>query len=97
MPLPLFAQPTTERFTRDGVTYVYTVTPAGADRRVIEGHSTPGPAGFRLVVSGDRVEGTFGGQPVAFRRPAGASATLASRSATKTVSSSAPPREAVIR
>lgn len=77
MPVPLLAQTTAQRFTRDGVTYVYTVTSRG-DRQVIQGRRLPSGSAFRLVVSGDRVDGVSGGQPVSFRTPAAAT-TLAAR------------------
>lgn len=67
-----------QRFTRDGATYVYTVKPLANGRRIIEGHRLPGGSAFRLVVSGSHVDGTSGGQPVAFRVPA-APVALAAR------------------
>lgn len=63
---PLFAgQADQQRFTRDGVTYVYTQKSVG-DRTVIEGRSFPRGSGFYLVVKNGRVTGTSGGIPVAF-------------------------------
>jgi hypothetical protein len=79
-PAPLLAQTRTERFTRDGQTYVYTVSDAAGGRRVIEGRRLPAGSSFRLVVTGDRVDGMSGGVPVSFRVPARASVvTVAAR------------------
>ena len=76
---PLFAGEVAEhRFTRDGVTYVYTQADK-ADRTVLEGRSLPGGSSFYLVVKNGRVTGTSGGVPVAFAVPKaqGGSAVLA--------------------
>lgn len=62
---PLFAGEAPQRFTRDGVTYVYTTRENG-DRTIIEGRSYPRGSGFYLVVKNGRVTGTSGGIPVAF-------------------------------
>jgi len=62
---PAFAQGEVTSFTRDGVTYTYTVEQIGS-RRVIEGRATPGEP-FRLVVSGSKVTGQANGVPVSFR------------------------------
>jgi hypothetical protein len=64
------AAPAEQRFTRAGVTYVYTVTDASGGRRVIEGRRFPGNSAFRLVVNGKRVNGMADGYPVSFRTPA---------------------------
>lgn len=69
IPSSVLAQAAEQRFTRAGVTYVYTVTPAAHGRRVIEGHSQPGGSRFSLVVAGDHVHGVSGGQTVSFRAP----------------------------
>lgn len=75
-PSALLAQPTQQRFTRDGATFVYTVSTDRAGHQVIEGRRLPSGSAFRLTVAGDRVDGVSGGQPVAFRVPARASAEL---------------------
>jgi len=62
---PAFASEAPATFTRDGVTYTYTVEQIG-NRRVIEGQATPG-APFRLVVSRNQVTGQANGVPVSFR------------------------------
>ena len=54
-----------QRFTHDGMTYVYTSKQAG-DRQIIDGRRYPSGAGFHLVVRKDRVSGVSGGVPVAF-------------------------------
>ena len=79
LPTALVAQTPQHRFTHQGVSYVYTVTPAANGRKVIEGHSQPGGSQFRLVVDGDRVDGVSGGQPVAFRAPRAGTVTLAAK------------------
>ena len=70
------AAPAEQRFTRAGVTYVYTVADAAGGRRVIEGRRYPGNSAFRLVVKGKRVSGVADGQPVSFRTPAIAASTV---------------------
>lgn len=55
----------TQRFTHDGMTYVYTSKQSG-NRQVIDGRRFPSGAGFHLVVRNDRVSGTSGGVPVEF-------------------------------
>jgi len=62
---PAFAHEEPVTFSRDGVSYTYTVETVGT-RRIIEGRATPG-APFRLVVSGNRVTGEANGVPVSFR------------------------------
>lgn len=79
IPASLLAHVGEQRFTRDGTTYVYTVTPAKGGRQVIEGRRLPGGSAFRLVVSGNRVDGVSGGQPVSFRAKAAASTEVAAR------------------
>lgn len=78
-PAVVHARGTEQRFTRDGATYVYTVTSANSGRQVIEGRRLPGGSAFRLVVTGDRVDGMSGGQPVSFRTPRPAAVTVAAR------------------
>ena len=78
-PSVLHARELEHRFTRAGVTYVYTIAPAPGGRRVIEGRRLPTGSAFRLVVSGDRVDGVSGGQPVSFRTAATGGAALAAR------------------
>lgn len=66
---PLFAGEVAEqRFTRDGVTYVYTQRDQG-DRTVLQGRALPGGSAFHLVVKNGRVVGTSGGIPVSFATP----------------------------
>lgn len=66
---PLFAgEAAQQRFTRDGVTYVYTQRAQG-DRTVLEGRTLPGGSAFRLIVQNGRVSGVSGGIPVAFTAP----------------------------
>lgn len=79
IPASLLAQTGEHRFTRDGTTYIYTVTPAQGGRQVIEGRRLPSGSAFRLVLSGRQVDGTSGGQPVSFRAPAAASTEVAAR------------------
>lgn len=79
IPSSLLAQVSAQRFTRDGATYVYTVTPAKGGRQVIEGRRLPSGSAFRLVVSGSRVDGVSGGQPVSFRTAASRSPEVAAR------------------
>lgn len=52
-------------FSRDGVDYTYTAEQNG-NETVIKGTAS-GNVPFRLVVSGDRVTGTYNSQPVSFR------------------------------
>ena len=67
---PLFAgEATQHRFTRDGVTYVYTQTTDG-DRIILKGRSFPSGSAFNLVVKNGRGNGMSGGIPVAFVAPA---------------------------
>lgn len=70
LPAASLARGAEQRFTRNGVTYVYTVAPAKGGRQIVEGRRLPSGSAFRLVVSGNRVDGVSGGQPVAFRVPA---------------------------
>lgn len=64
-----FADDGARRFTHEGATYVYTSKPDHG-RTVIAGRKLPSGERFRLIVAGDRVTGTSGGQPVAFRTAA---------------------------
>lgn len=61
------AQSPEQRFVHAGSTYVYTTAPSGERGTVIAGQRLPGGEAFRLIVRGDRVTGTSGGVPVAFR------------------------------
>lgn len=79
IPAVSVAQTSEQRFTRDGSTYVYTVTPAAGGRQVIEGRRYPIGSAFRLVVTGSRVDGVSGGQPVSFRARAGGGTVVAAR------------------
>jgi hypothetical protein len=64
---PAFAgeKPVEKRFTRDGLTYIYTTT-VKADRVVLAGRSSPLGGDFELVVRGSQVTGVAGGSPVSF-------------------------------
>ena len=64
----------TQRFTHDGLTYVYSEKQVG-DRRVIDGRTYPAGAAFHLIVRGDRVSGLAGGVPVDFAVAAAKGAT----------------------
>lgn len=55
-----------QRFTHDGLTYVYTAKQAG-DRQIIDGRRFPSGAAFHLVVRDGRVSGVSGGVPVTFK------------------------------
>ncbi|WP_445192048.1 hypothetical protein ACT009_16010 [Sphingomonas sp. Tas61C01] len=54
-----------QRFTHDGMTYVYTSKQDG-NRQIIDGRRFPAGAGFHLVVRNNRVSGVSGGVPVDF-------------------------------
>jgi hypothetical protein len=56
-----------QSFRHDGSTYVYETVQRANGRTVIQGRRFPSGSAFRLTVRGDRVTGTAGGQPVAFR------------------------------
>lgn len=80
IPSALLAQSISQRFTRAGVTYSYTVKQDAHGRRIIDGRSLNDGAAFHLIVDGDRVDGVSGGQPVSFRTPAtGNGVALAAR------------------
>ena len=79
LPSGVSARGTEQRFTRNGVTYIYTVAPARGGRQVIEGRRLPSGSAFRLVVTGNRVDGTSGGQPVAFQLPVSTATQVAAR------------------
>ena len=79
IPAAVVAAPGQQRFTRDGISYVYTVSDAKGGRQVIEGRRLSDGAGFRLVVRGKRVDGTSGGQPVSFRTATARPVTIAAR------------------
>lgn len=69
------AAATAERsFTRDGHSYVYTMTAADNGATLIQGHEVGSNERFRLKVSGTRVSGQANGRPVSFRtaQPLGA-------------------------
>lgn len=63
------AAATSERsFTRDGHTYVYSLTPNEDGTTLIQGHEVGSSAGrFRLTVKGTRVSGQANGRDVSFR------------------------------
>lgn len=75
LPLAVPAHASERAFTRDGVTYTYTVTPKG-DATVIEGRATGGSR-FHLVVRDGWVSGFSGTTRVSFRAPQGNSDPLA--------------------
>jgi hypothetical protein len=79
IPSSLLAQTSHHRFTQSGTTYVYAVTPAKNGRQVIEGHRLPTGSAFRLVMTGNRVDGMSGGQPVSFRTAGKAATEVAAR------------------
>lgn len=79
VPAALLAQPTEQRFTRNGQTYVYTVSTDAQGRRVLDGRRLPSGSAFHLVVANGHVDGISGGQPVAFRVPAKRAVAVASR------------------
>ena len=79
VPTGLLAQTTSERFTRDGVAYRYTVKQDAHGRRVIDGRRLSDGAGFHLIVSGDTVDGVSGGQPVTFRVAGASTVAVAAR------------------
>ena len=54
-----------ESFSRDGVTYTYTVKSAG-EYQVISGKELATGRDFRLRVKGDKVSGRFGDRTVSF-------------------------------
>lgn len=76
-PALALAQPAEQRFTHRGATYTYTVTPAAHGRRIIEGRRLTDGSAFRLIVDGERVSGTSGGQDVSFRAPRAGGVSLA--------------------
>lgn len=78
-PSIVLAQGAEHRFTHQGVTFVYTVTPDAHGRQVIAGRRTTDGSAFRLVVAGERVDGVSGGQPVSFRTPKGGAVTVAAK------------------
>ncbi|MHA6722328.1 hypothetical protein [Sphingomonas sp. RS2018] len=56
-----------QRFTHEGVTYVFTSTKTNDGATVLTGRSQPGDLPFRLSVRDGRVRGHAGGTPVSFR------------------------------
>jgi len=64
---PAFAKDANEprTFTRDGQTFVYTVS-TKANRVIISGHRFPSGSAFDFVVRGDQVSGVSNGEPVSF-------------------------------
>lgn len=80
LPAAGWAHDAEQRFTRSGVTYVYSVTPDAKGRQVIDGRTLPGGSQFHLVVDGGQVDGVSGGQHVTFPAPRGrGGVTLAAR------------------
>lgn len=61
-------------FSRDGITFKYSVEQDG-DTRILRGRASEGST-FRLTVRGDRVSGVFGASRVAFSVPASAKADV---------------------
>ena len=78
LPAAVLAAGPEHRFTHNGVSYRYTVTQTENGRQVITGRQQGGTA-FRYVVTGDRVEGISGGNPVSFRAPRARFVTVAAR------------------
>lgn len=79
LPSGVLARGAEQRFTRNGVTYIYTVAPAKGGRQIVEGRRLPSGSAFRLVVTGNRVDGISGGQPVAFQLPVRPATEVAAR------------------
>ena len=73
LPATAFAATGERSFTRDGHTYVYTLTPNGDGTTLIQGHEVGSDSRFRLTVNGTRVSGQANGRTVSFRasRPLG--------------------------
>jgi hypothetical protein len=68
VPAVAAAAPTAERsFTRDGHTYVYSLTPNQDGTTLIQGHEVGSHGRFRLTVNGTRVSGQANGRDVSFR------------------------------
>lgn len=62
------ATPAERSFTRDGHTYVYSLTPNEDGTTLIQGHEVGSSNGrFRLTVKGTRVSGQANGRDVSFR------------------------------
>lgn len=60
--------PAERSFTRDGHTYVYSLTPNQDGTTLIQGHEVGSSnARFRLTVKGTRVSGQANGRDVSFR------------------------------
>jgi hypothetical protein len=64
--IPATAMAAEQRFTRDGVTYVYTTEERG-DTTVISGKYLPDGRNYRLTVRGKRVTGFVDNVAVSFR------------------------------
>lgn len=67
LPAAAIAAPAERTFTRDGHTYVYTMTPAANGTTLLQGHEMGSNERFRLLVNGTRVSGQANGRPVSFR------------------------------
>ena len=61
------AAPDQQRFTHEGVTYVFTSTTTSDGATVLKGTAQPGDRPFTLSVRDGRVRGHAGGTPVSFR------------------------------
>ncbi|MDR6788667.1 hypothetical protein J2Y58_002027 [Sphingomonas sp. BE138] len=70
LPAVAAAAPAERSFTRDGHTYVYSMTANEDGTTLIQGHEVGGAASrFRLTVNGTRVSGQANGRDVSFRTP----------------------------
>ncbi|KQN92954.1 hypothetical protein ASE95_10140 [Sphingomonas sp. Leaf231] len=78
LPAAALAAPAERSFTRDGHSYVYTVTPNGDGTTLIQGHEVGSDEPFRLTVKGTRVSGQANGRTVSFRAPRPLAQVLAS-------------------
>lgn len=77
---PLLADPSGQpiSFSRDGVSYVGTVTERDG-AQIISGHEVASGNAFRLVVKNGWVNGTYGERMISYRAPAAAPIETASR------------------
>ena len=67
LPTVAAAAPAERSFTRDGHTYVYSMTAHGDGTTLIQGHEVGVGNRFRLTVNGTRVSGQANGRAVSFR------------------------------
>ncbi len=69
LPAVAAAAPAERSFSRDGHTYVYTMSANDDGTTLIQGHEVGSNARFRLTVDGTRVSGQANGRAVSFRTP----------------------------